>query len=192
MVWGDQEVEVPSQALLEVAVEGTSNFGHRSAGLADEVEMVLIGEVVDRRAVSKMSVLDQALALECIEGPIHGRLGDLRVLTVDALGELLGGGVARSLQERGNHGPALHGGPAAVCPERSQDVVDLGCRHSARLYRHSPAMCCFSLSDCDSVPTSSKGGLAVFRDINSHRLAPVLLLARLCPERSGSIYWPPA
>lgn len=135
MVRGDHEVEVPSQALLEVTVEGTSNFGHRSAGLADQMEMVLIGEVVDRRAVPEMSVLHKALALECIQGPVHSRLGDLRVLTVDALGELLGGRVTRGLQERGHHGPALDGGPAAVCPQGSQDVVDPGSRHSARFYR---------------------------------------------------------
>jgi hypothetical protein len=63
-----------------------------------------------------VSVLDDALPLEGIQSPVHGRRGDLGMLTVDALGELLGGNVAGSLEQRSDHGSALNGGPATLGP----------------------------------------------------------------------------
>jgi len=116
VVGRNQEVEVPSQALLEAAVESSRDLGDRSAGLAHQVKVLLVGEVVDGWPMPEVSVLDDALPLEGIQGPVHGRRGDLGMLTMDALGEFLGGHVAGSLEQRSDHGSALNGGPATVGP----------------------------------------------------------------------------
>jgi hypothetical protein len=134
MMGRNQEVEVPSQALLKVPVKGARDIGDRSAGLAHQVKVLLVREVVDGWPMPEVSVLDDALALEGVQSPVHGRRGDLGMLTVDAPGELLGRHVAGSLEQRSNHGSALNGGPAALRSQRSQDLVKLGGAHGSRLY----------------------------------------------------------
>jgi hypothetical protein len=64
----------------------------------------------------EVSVLDDALPLEGIQRPVHGRRGDLGMLTMDDPGEFLGGHVAGSLEQRGDHGTALNRGPAPLGP----------------------------------------------------------------------------
>ena len=116
VVGRNQKVEVPSQALLEAAVESSRDLGDRSAGLAHQVKVLIVGEVVDGWPMPEVSVLDDALPLEGIQSPVHGRRGDLRMLTMDAPGELLGGHVAGSLEQRSDDGSALNGGPATLGP----------------------------------------------------------------------------
>jgi hypothetical protein len=116
VVGRNQEVELPSQALLEAAVESSRDLGDRSTRLAHQVKVLLVGEVVDGWPVPEVSVLDDALPLEGIQSPVHGGRGDLGMLTMDALGELLGGHVAGSLEQRSDHGSALNGGPATLGP----------------------------------------------------------------------------
>jgi hypothetical protein len=116
VVGRNQKVELPSQALLEAAVESSRDLDDRSAGLAHQVKVLIVGEVVDGWSMPEVSVLDDALPLEGIQSPVHGRRGDLGMLTVDALGEFLGGHVAGSLEQRSDHGSALNGGPATLGP----------------------------------------------------------------------------
>ncbi len=97
VVGRNQEVEVPSQALLEAAVESSRDLGDRSTRLAHQVKVLLVGEVVDGWPVPEVSVL-------------------VGMLTMDALGEFLGGHVAGSLEQRSDHGSALNGGPATLGP----------------------------------------------------------------------------
>jgi hypothetical protein len=116
VVGRNQEVKVPSQALLEAPVKGARNLRYRSAGLAHQVKVLLVGKVVDGWPMPEVSVLDDALPLEGVQSPVHGRRGDLGMIVMDALGEFLGGHVAGSLEQRSNHGPALNRGPAALGP----------------------------------------------------------------------------
>src|SRR2546421_2773839 len=94
VVWSDREPEVSSEAPFEAVVERAGHLRDRSARLAHQVKMVRVGKMVHGRAVAEMGVLDDALSLESVQGPVDGRGGDLGVLAVDAVGELLGGDVA--------------------------------------------------------------------------------------------------
>ena len=150
VVGRNQEVEVPGQALLEGAVESSRHLGDRSAALAHQVKVVLVGEVVDGWPMPEVSVLNDALPLEDIQGPVHGRRGDLGMLTVDALGEFLGGHVAGAVQQGRDDDPALDGGPPAVGAEGGQDGLQAGIGTVRRAYSEAIAHRYFfySYGDC--------------------------------------------
>src|SRR5260370_10573745 len=103
-------------ALLDAAVESSRDLCDRSAGLAHQVKELIVGEVVDGWPMPEVSVLDDALPLEGIQSPVHGRRGDLRMLTMDAPGELLGGHVAGRLEQRRDDGSGPEGGPTPPRP----------------------------------------------------------------------------
>lgn len=48
------------------------DFDHSVTGLADEVVVRVIGEVVHRRPVSEVDVVDDAEAFEVVEEPVDG------------------------------------------------------------------------------------------------------------------------
>jgi hypothetical protein len=91
------EVEFLNQGLLKATVDGSWDLRHPPATLANQVKVILAGKVVDGWAVPEVSVFDDALAFEGIQRPVDSRRGDLWMLTVDAVGQFLGGHVARSL-----------------------------------------------------------------------------------------------
>ncbi len=82
-------------------------------------------EVVDGWSVAHVSVLHHSLVLERLEDPVHGGLGDIGVVGLDGGGEVLGGDMARSVEEGGDDDSALDSGSKTLGAQGRKDVVQL-------------------------------------------------------------------
>ncbi len=132
------------------------HLGHGSAGLADEVVVGVIGEVVHGSGLSEVHPADDAEALEGVEGPVDGREVHVGRLYVDDGGDRFGGHVVIRRGQQRLHDEASAGRhPPAVGPEQLEDVgqplfdvvVDVRFVMVHRLHRPSVPAC--GRTSCD-------------------------------------------
>lgn len=106
------------------------NLHDLSAGLAHEVLMHVLGQVVDGRTVPEVHVIDDSQRLEVVEEAVHRRLGDVGVGTVHLSSELLGSEVVPMQQDGPQDGPPPRRDPAAARPEELEHPIEI------RRFRH--------------------------------------------------------
>ncbi len=75
----EDEAEVALQLGAQRIEDGARHLDDPAAGLADEVLVGVLGEVIHRRTVAEMDVVDDAELLEVVEKAIHRRLVDVRM-----------------------------------------------------------------------------------------------------------------
>lgn len=86
----DLEVEVGEEAPAEVPECLVGDFDNLAAGVAHEVVVGVVGEVIDGGAVSEVDVINDAETFEFFEEAVHGRLVDVGLAVLDVGGELFG------------------------------------------------------------------------------------------------------
>src|SRR4051812_6561511 len=85
--------------------------------------MAVPGEVVHRRAVAEVAVLDDSELRERVESAVHGRRMDVGMAGLHALGERLRGHVViGSVEKRGDDRTAGRGDASALFPDECEDT----------------------------------------------------------------------
>ena len=102
-------------------------FGHLDHGpalFADQMPVSERSQMIGGRTMAEVRVDHHPEALELIEITINRRQVDVRRPAMDLLRELLGGPVARGVEESMEQKPARAGDPTAVSPEKFQHFLD--------------------------------------------------------------------
>ncbi len=100
------------------------DVSHGTALLAQQVEIGVVGEVVNGSPVAEMNMVDNAELGECVEGSVDGRPVNGGVSCADLCGQVVGGGVVSAGHECLDHGPSGFGESAASAAEPCQNVVE--------------------------------------------------------------------
>ena len=130
--------ELESVGLAQLAAElferFIGNLDHSRAGLAHEMVVSVVGEVVDGRSVPEVYVFDDAEVLQVVQKAIHRRLVDVGERGLDRRGELFGSWMVSVFEQRVQDGPPRVRDPSPVGPQLCQDLIDpLG-----NVHRRSP------------------------------------------------------
>ena len=113
------ELEGAVEAVPEAVEDRGHHLDHDTTGLADEVVVGVVGEVVDAGAVPEVDVVDDAEALELVEEAVHGRLVHIGLACLHDRRQLLGRRVPVVLDQGLEDRPA---GARDAPPVLPQDV----------------------------------------------------------------------
>ncbi len=104
----------------EIQVEGLA------AVVTHRVLVVIPGHVVGHGPMGQVHVMNQALLLEVLEGPINGGQMDLGLVPTDPDGQLLGAQVLVAVADQSlEHGPPGGGDPLAPRAQEREHVLDV-------------------------------------------------------------------
>jgi hypothetical protein len=111
------------QSLGQRTEEAIGRFDHSTAHLADEVLMRVVEEVVDGPAVSEVHMVDDAEFLQRIERSVDGRPVDIRVRSLDGLGQVVRRHVVIGLHQRGDERSPRRSDPPPGTPQPVDDPL---------------------------------------------------------------------
>jgi len=120
VVGAEHEPVVARQLLGEGAEHVIGHLAHPPAHLAHEVLVAGVGQVELGPPVAEVHVLDDTLALECLQGSIDGRAVNLGPAALHPCRELVGRDVVAAVDEGLGDRPAGRGEPPAVPAECSE------------------------------------------------------------------------
>ena len=110
------------------------NLDHLATAFAQQMLVTLVGQVIRRRAVPEVHVLDDAELFERDEVAVDGRFGDLRVSQPDLTDDVFGAQASSAVVEQNpDRCPTSIGGPAAAVSSQSSDDLfhRINCDHVA-------------------------------------------------------------
>ncbi len=140
------------------------DFHDQAAEFAHKVAVGFVGEVVHRRTVSEVDVIDHAHALEFVEEPVHGGLVHVGLVRLYLGSELTGVRVLTEVDEGPKDRSAWARHPPAVGSEGQAHLFKPVCCHPWRI---------LPPSTCVELATASSSSAIVRR----MRLRPLLALA---------------
>lgn len=109
-----------------------ADVGDGAAAVAQQVQVGIAGEVIDRSTVPEMHVLDQPELREGVERSVDRRLVHRWVDAGDPFGQIVGSGMIVRRHQRLDHGTTRAGHTPAGVAEAEKDVVD-GLNHAGTL-----------------------------------------------------------
>lgn len=99
------------------------------AGLAHQVVVQIVGQVVRGRPVAEVDVDDHAEISEGVEAAVDRRAVDVGVLSLDVSSQIFGGDVTRGVEQGGDDRPAGGGDPPPSLSEQAEDALESAFRH---------------------------------------------------------------
>lgn len=112
----DLEVEVGGEAAAERVEGRVGDLDDDAALFADEMVVVVVGEVIDGGPVAEVDVVDDTEALELVEEAVDGGFVDVGLAGLYRRGELLSRRVRVDLGQGVQDGPPGGGDPPAFGP----------------------------------------------------------------------------
>jgi hypothetical protein len=107
----EPEVEGGADAVGQWGQQGCGYLDHGAAALADQMQVAVVGELVDGPAVPEMHVRDNAQPFECVEGAVDRRQVHIRVARLHVRGQILRGYVTVGIDNGQDEGPPGYGDP---------------------------------------------------------------------------------
>lgn len=132
-------VEAKAVSLLNLALERSEHVGgdddHVAAGVAHQMVVNLISQVVHGRSVTEVDMGDHAQVGQGVEAAIDGRGVDVRVLGSHRGRQLFGGDVPGRIEEGAHDGSPRGGHPSTARPEQAEDALEATLDHGGVTYR---------------------------------------------------------
>lgn len=113
----ERKTELGVQPFAERLEHLIRNFDHRVAGFTDEMVVSVVCEVVHRRAVPQVHMVDDSKLLEIFQEAVNGRLVHVGHNGLNPGGELFGRRMVGVVDERLQNRPSRGSDAAAACPE---------------------------------------------------------------------------